>query len=668
MTKTIIDMSIVEHILRRAAAAVVCAALLPSCSDSFAGDADDLPAPTDGGEVVIAVSELAPATAASRVLVESDDDRAGGAVTLRWSDGDSFGLWASGATEADEYENMRFTYREGRFPHEEGRIYFASHDVPKMDSGEYSYRAFYPYTDNADREANTLTYTLSSSQTGIYDGSCDIMTAQADRSAALVRDRFNTGMELAFRHETHALKITVPSGSNLFARRLGSDVKVTRIRIEFPQPVTGTLTFSAATGQLLNVPENNFVDVIFDDENPFEEDKPFWVFVAPADMSTGDVKFTAFGGENEKYQSDPSVASAGSFGRLERAHITPVKLGIKRGFSVTWFDYIVNDLSRLGEDVQSLNLTLPEGLQSADRIDDNGVKKIAADAEGRFRVSFRTQELSEMLETAGQIDLQPRYESEHALLPPYAEDLGKFVITAQSYREDDRNEYTIDYVPYLFEEDFNSLAKTVNHDDNLALSGTSADYGSNNGYKLDDAGLNDWSGARVGAYKADDGYVRILNRSQYAGFVAMVAGNYRGRIDSPAMANLKEDASVSLNISFNYSMDRDRNSSYEFIPHYFAVGTHERSGAISTDNGKETTLGSSAFAIDRFLSDNFNGDRGSYLTLVAPDCNPRSRFVWEVYVKQDIDRPSGIVAGNYHNYWLYLDNVKVSIAASRNNE
>ena len=148
----------------------------------------------------------------------------------------------------------------------------------------------------------------------------------------------------------------------------------------------------------------------------------------------------------------------------------------------------------------------------------------------------------------------------------------------------------------------------------------------------------------------------------------MVAGNYRGRIDSPAMANLKEDASVSLNISFNYSMDRDRNSSYEFITHYFAVGTHERSGAISTDNGKETTLGSSAFAIDRFLSDNFNGDRGSYLTLVAPDCNPRSRFVWEVYVKQDIDRPSGIVAGNYHNYWLYLDNVKVSIAASRNNE
>lgn len=648
----------------RAAMVATCVAAVVACSEpadiQTPSDPDDI----ESGEVVIAVSELSTPRIGTRVMMTDDADnpQAGDTVGLRWDEGDTFSLWAAGGDERPEYKNIKFTYKGSDKYGAGDKVYFSSREVPLMTEGEYIYTAYYPYQDNdelVDRANNRISYEIPTTQDGTYGGKYDIMTAHAVRSKALVRDWLNDGLDLEFAHETHALKITVPESSNLF----GHDI--TRIRIEFPQPVAGRLSFDAVTGKALTDGiVDNIIDVQFDE--PLVPGEPFWVFIAPTEIS-GEVKFSAYGGEDEIYMNDPSIAPEGAFTTLAKGHITPVKLGLKEAFTVTWFDFEVADWSRLGEEVEIMHFTLPEGIRTADRSEDeNSVYTAYPDAQGHFGIPFRSGELDKKT-AGGNLVLTARYESEHAIVDAYASDAEKFTIASGDYTPGAHHLRTIDFAPYLFEEDFNGITGKVNHDDDLNLSSSSAGYGSNNAYSFSNAGLDGWTGARCGAYPG--GYVRILQRSQYAGALnVFVPGSYHGRIDSPAMVNLKDGASVKLTLSFNYSMDRARNDSkYDFIQHYFAVGAHTTAGTINavgdTNGGLGTAIGDVAIDLDistTEMSTEINLHK-EYETLT--ECTNQHRFVWDVYANSFIPSPSGWgAAGDYQNYWLYIDNVKVSIA------
>ena len=637
--------------------AAVCAAMAAACSDPAAGQ--DGAAAGTASEVIIAVPQLSSPGLSTRVSLVDDSDNAaaGQSVSLCWTENDDFSLWAIGGDNAGECKNMRFAYWGGdRYP-AGGNILFSSSEVPVMSEGEYSYRAFYPYTDDVDRENNRINYEISSVQNGRYDGRCDIMSAEAVRSTALVRDWYNQSLDLVFRHQTHMLKITVPESSNMF----GYDI--TRIRIEFPQPVAGRLSFDAATGEVLTDGiVDNIIDVQFDE--PLVPGEPFWVFIAPTEIS-GEVKFSAYGGEDEIYMNDPSIAPEGAFTTLAKGHITPVKLGLKEAFAVTWFDFEVADWSRLGEEIEIMHFTLPEGIQTADRGEDENRTVIAyPNGQGHFGISFRSGELDEKT-ARGNIVLTARYESAHAIVDAYASDAEKFTIGSGDYTPGAHHLRTIDFAPYLFEENFNGITGQVSFDDNLALSDASAGYGSNTGRSLSSVGLDGWTGARCGAYPG--GYVRILQRSQYAGaFGVKVPGNYHGRLDSPAMTNLKDGANVKLTLSFDYSMDCARsNTKYDFIQHYFAVGAHTTAGTIDaagdTNGGLGTAIGDVAIDFDIYTTERSTeiNLHKEYETLT--ECTNQHRFVWDVYANQNIQNPSGLISGNYQNYWLYIDNVKVSI-------
>lgn len=649
--------------IRRMAMVATCVVTVVSCSEAKFDDiAPEEPAATDK-VVYLAVPELSlpKVSAATRIAIDNDDyDNK--SLSLKWSDGDGFSLWAiADGDEVPDFKNIEFEYvGPEKYPAGENRTLFASNSVPvsfldgPYNGYSYTYTAFYPHqTDESkvDRTANRVTYEIPTLQNGRYDGKLDIMSAAPAAFSDALTPGVYQEIDLTFRHRTHALKITVPAGNNNF----GADV--TRLRIEFPQAVAGDLTFDARTGEVADRSglTENYVDIKFD--KPLQEGEPFWVFIAPVEVS-GEVKFTAYGGDNEKYQSEPSIAATGQFGSLEAEKITPVKLGIKPGFSVTWFEYEIVDWSRLGEEITMLDITLPEGLQLADRSEDPATrtKKVTADGEGKFRFSFRTAELQRAAE-ANSFDLNAQFESEHAIVAPYATDAEKFVIAADGYTPDDNNVRTIDYAPYLFEEDFNGITADVSHDDNLSL-GANPSYGADTGYFFDNAGLNGWSGARCGAYT--DGYVRILNRSQHAGLILYVSGNYRGRIDSPAMQNLTKEAR--LKVKFDYSMDRERNNNSNFVTHYFAVGTHKTAGTINASSGTSdaslgTTLGDNAIIYDVTTSD-FSANIDQTAEYVTNGyCTNENRFVWEVYVNQNLARATA----NYHNYWLYIDNVKVSI-------
>lgn len=651
-------------------AAIVATAV--SCSEyEFGGSTD-----TDeglSGEVIIAIPELSVPRVGTRVAID-DADKEGAVKTLslKWTDDDAFALWASrtddGEPVGDGHKNMKFSYH-GDSKYQDGKVYFASYEVPEMSAGEYSYTAFYPYQEDetkVDRVNNRVTYTIPTEQSGLYNGSCDIMSAVVAEFGEALAINFYQDINLTFKHQTHALKITVPKEKNGF----GDDKKITRIRIEFSKPVAGDLTFDTVTTDPDSKPDlsgitENYIDVRFTEEHPFKAGEPFWVFIAPVDMSDGVVKFTAFGGDDEKYQSEPSTSTPGLFKDLTRGVITPVNLGIGEAFSITWFEYTIEDWSRLGEEVESLNITLPEGLSLADRSEDESrSKKVERDSEGKYRFAFRTGEL-ERAAASGGVNIDVQFESEHAIVSPYASDAEKFVITTGKYEPEGINVFKIDCVPYLFEEDFSSVTTFSDHDNaSTTARPTNSDIGNGNrafdiydSYKC----LSGWTGQRVGAEAGLA--IRVCLRSE----VYIIAPSLNnGRLDTPPMSGLKDGKTASLRLTFNYAMNMNDQAKNNYKQHYFALGWHTNSGVQSDTAG--TLSASYGWGNNvTLIADQQGGDKaleGTFSTVcdmnevsyIASGCVAATRFVWDVYGSATLS--SGT---SFNNQWLYLDNIKVSI-------
>lgn len=625
-----------------AAAVAVCAV---SCADTGFEGSEPIEA-FGSDEIVIAVPELSVPTVSTRVAIESDDNRTGGSLSLKWTENDAFGLWASGGENSSRHKNMEFRYHGDRKYPSGGMVYFASYSVPVMEDDTYNYTAFYPYQSDeskVDRAGNRIVYEIPSVQSGRYEGALDIMSATAEFGEALTPG-FYQEIGLNFRHETHILKITVPEGSNDF----GYDI--TRIRIEFPQPVVGELSFDTQTGEAdYSGVTGSFVDVKFD--TPLNEGDAFWVFVAPSTLD-GEVRFTAYGGDNEKYQSEPSIAAAGKFGNLQRAGITPVKLGIKEGFSVTWFDYEIGDWSRLGEQVDNINIKLPDGLRLADRSDEGGRKSVAIDGEGKFRFSFRTAELESA--AASGFDLAAIFESEHALVAPYESDRSKFVISAGGYEADGVNSYRIDYAPYLFEEDFESISPFAINDTYISSGLNQTESGNVlNATSLTDNGLDGWDGAKVGVGSesgSENTAMRVGVRIESWGRLSTTI--HHGRVDSAPMSRLKDNMTAPVKVSFNYSLGIENNA---FVPR-FAYGYHTVQNSINAGSGSSPAL--QGFGNNENL--NITGSGGSYALIgdfveyTIEECTKEHRLAWEAY-------GDGSTSASNTNGWVYIDNIKVSI-------
>ena len=614
-------------------AAIVATAV--SCSEyEFGGSTD-----TDeglSGEVIIAIPELSVPRVGTRVAIDADKEKEEGAVktlSLKWTEDDAFALWASrtddGEPVGDGHKNMKFSYHGGS-KYQDGKVYFASYKVPEMSAGEYSYTAFYPYQEDetkVDRVNNRVTYTIPTEQSGLYNGSCDIMSAVAEFGEALAIN-FYQDINLTFKHQTHALKITVPEEKNGF----GDDKEITRIRIEFSKPVAGDLTFDTVTTDpdFSGITEN-YIDVRFTKEHPFKVGEPFWVFIAPVDMSDGVVKFTAFGGDDEKYQSEPST---GLFKDLTRGVITPVNLGIGEAFSITWFEYDV-DYSQLGEEVEMLHLTISDENQHFA----NGSKTldVARDEEGgKFKFSFRTQEL----QSWDRVEIIPVYESKNAIVSEYAESL-----IIDDYIPDAHNEKNAQ-APYLFFEDFSLL------NENGSYNGDDSNDARNE--KTAHEFLDGWSGARIRLYANTS--IRVACYC-YSG--AFSAGTlWYGRVDSAPLRQLKDNANVNVRLSFDYGTDEENAGTFtSWLGLNCYLGLVDVQGGINSESN-----------IGTYISDPVivSSDRGATSTNLPnnlqsklENCNKLSRISWKTY---PTGTPSGGgVSWSHNTIYLYIDNRKVSI-------
>lgn len=610
---------------------VMYVAALGSCAmageESFADDRE--PAIGEMVEISLGVPSLS-----TRTSIEGDN---GKELTARWDAGDSFGLLVrrSESSTVAMDENLfgnAFSFTHAGNDHDLKNELFTGRMPHIPQDYTYNYYAIYPYSAITGVNDTTVSCTIPTVQSGVYDGGADLMFASV-QGDALDPNLYNN-LDFEFKHLTHALKITVPEELNEF----GYDIE--RIAIEFPQPVAGEAVLDYTTGKLdVSTLKSDIIEIRFSKENPFEAGIPFWVYTAPVELD-GAVRFTAYN-DTEGAMSD--YVQTTELTKLEPKHITPISLKVQKGYQVTWFEYeIFDESSRLGEELETLNLTLPEGLRTASN--ESNVVKLTKDVvDNKYRIAFHTDELEAKINELGSVDFQPKYESEHALLSPYDSDLEKFVISSEKYTSDNHNySYTIDNVPYLFEEDFSNF-DNFSADDNYS-GGFNTGAKNASSMKYIDGTATGWTGARCGASRGLG--VRLASRREAIGLSA----SYPARMDSAPISNLKQGVAITLKLTFDYGANYQGTR----VTNTIKIGRVENSSGFSSNATDGTFDPTNSFVVD---DDTGNYDNLTNLnqSFILTECVPQSRITW-------IATATNQMGASNTTCWLYIDNVKVSIA------
>lgn len=607
-----------QNLIRHVVMVATCVVTVVSCSETdleipLPGDGDE----PDAGQIVIAVPELSKSVVATRVTIDETanpvDNPEG--VSARWSEGDSFALWAVDSSGELVARHHKLSYL---YPDEEeatnSKVFFIGSEYPKMEEGSYTYRAFAPYKD-IDAEATTVSYEIPSVQSGKYDASLDIMRA-ISRDADRLLLNFQNDVNLAFKHETHMLRIVMHE--NPFENLEGKDgkiPKVGKIRIAFPQPVAGTLTFNTLSDDA-PVFEETSSDIIVDfGEEGIEAGTPFFVFIAPVDVTGLPVEFVAM---DTKGSEVTRFSRSTAFGNLAAQVITPVNLKMAWSPSVE-YTVRVTDYSRLGEPITAITtMTMPEGVRFADLYQSNvGRNIVSNDGDETFTVKIFEDGLP--LLDGGNIDFV--IESTHAenLIPDH-----KTVSSAGSEIE----------APYLFFEDFSNV-ETFSSNDGYATLVT--------GDKDAVSFLNGWTGGRVGAQAGTS--IRIACRRE-------TSARYDARVDSAPVRNLKKEASVKVTVTFDYGMGRQEGGLQTA-----RVGQTVYLGYVTSNTAFNSGAGDGVF------NDSFNIKEtdGTWTNLPRTGqysiegCFNQTRLSW----RSRTDSNAGL--GN-STCWLYLDNIRVSIS------
>ena len=535
-------------------------------------------------------------------------------VHTRWSENDKLAVWAKDSEGSYVFENASFMLRY--FSTDYDKAYFTS-NIAAMKEGEYTYYLSYPVP--ASTNGTQATYRLPAVQTGKYDGRYDIMVAEPVVEGALTsseRVELNTIMH----HKMHAVKITVPEGRNHHGGRLY------RLEITFPNAVVGDIVIDVSDPDAEPTYINTSNTIVLECPEGFDAGDSLWAFVLPGTVD-GEVSYFAKG---ERRSS--CVASYPLNRDLMAGHVTPINMTIPELYPYYTAVTFSVDQNNLGEDFNFFNVYDAAG---------NHMGKFARNAENKYVVDYEGEfDADQYDNTSWRIV----FDSEHA-------------IVETSVNLGDMTDYTEHTrwmnVPYLFAEDFSSLAKYDG--DYQAGPYTSTSGASTTARDLAQYGIaSGWTGARTGCDAAGTA-ILVAGRVD-----CVIAGTTRayGRLDSPELSCIKPDARVKVKVTFDYGGSRSGNSTYYPVGR---VGYTTTSGLI---NGYATQFNNNAsFSnIDGAVEVPSIPTSGSAsaltksMTHTISDCTSSHRISWHVghlgYKSWKINNGCG---------WMYIDNVRVSI-------
>lgn len=565
----------------------------------------------------------------------------GDGISTSWMQDDRVSLWAR--NEAQEFtlngQIFNIYYREA------GNVgaYFTATLPQAMPEGRYTYYATYPQPESLD--GTRATFTIHDVQDGRVGGGADIMIATPAEAAQLGPLEDDPDLSLTMRHMLHVLRFYIPEGCNT----LGEPVE--RIVFTMPQQVTGKAAadITAPDGGMTLAEGGNTVTLQLDKPIDVSTAETFDYACAAifpsAEYGADDVMQVSLYSASYAAEVDDILLADRTFAA---GHVTPVPLRPKLKEFQNRIRFTITS-NNLGEDIQTITLTAPEGVNWSE----TGSNVLSFDAAnlnggGYYDLDFDTYVSVALYEALANQPVTVQFESENAIVSSD--------ITMPDTKTGENSTVPLT-VPYLYYEDFAATTASTNYNDNNQTSTTSTGTDTAVDLASEYQWPQGWTGARCGLSAVQA--VRICCRSEKAvGF----PGTYNGRIDSPTMSALKAGKSVKIRISFNYSFNREgsKNSSYQ---HYLAFGYHNTAGPINASSGigswfSDPLLG---YTIDANLASDLTGPlTGQFNNIdlaaeyIVNACNASTRFAWEAYI--NATSPDG-----YYNNWVYIDNIRVQI-------
>lgn len=521
-------------------------------------------------------------------------------LTARWILGDRIALWAyAGGTAA--FANVPFTLWYPREDPEQGLF---TGEIDGMNAGTYDYYASYPTPEAA--EGTKVSYTIPTVQDGTWNGDLDIMLA-ATQGAELKEEILNE-ITLRFHHKVHALKITIPEGRNLLGR------PIEKLRIEFPQPVAGRMTWDLAHPEAAPETAATARAVTLDFATPVDEGDTFWVFIAPADLTGGQVRFTATDGTEYSWP-----LSAWNFRDCAAGRMTPVRLTIDQPRPQQDFRITV-DPAHLGEPVTEIDsLTMPAGYEFPTLELSATTRTITPNGDGTFSTRIFSDQ-ADALGTGMQVAIGVGSENTEGV---YGRKCEVTNATAEGC--------TV-MAPYLFFEDFSDATGNAAH----------ADENGANAYEMAEAGLPGWTGSR---WKTEAN--TSLEFRTYIGSSTIFGrqDNKYGRVDTPPLP-LRNGKTVALSVS--YDIGSTGNSKCTF-------GWTTQSGPIAGGRGYDNRTPPEN-EVETFAPDTSGSPTNmpTHKDYTIRNCVSGTRLSWFGTYN------SGTVTAK--TFYFYLDNIRVTIA------
>lgn len=538
-----------------------------------------------------------------------------------WSEGDTFTLWAK-----DEFG--RFNLSDANFQmryywHSLKSAVFTS-NASALAEGNYTYYAVSPKPESVQNRV--ATYTIPAEQQGgSFNGAYDILVAEPLVAEALSSEKINN-LGLDFNHKMHTFKIEIANNN------LGVAIKA--LRLTFPTNVAGKITVDAISGDVAI--ENGINTLNISATEGVNVGGCFWATIVPTTFS-GAIKLTAVGVDGrlsvEKSIPMEKVCLAG--------HITPLALTVPVERTTLRFSIGKNNL---GEKIEKFTITDHTGESIIFTVNEQNIYDISVNNNNANAFDhYKGKTFTATFESANAI-------VKRSFTMPTSFTSGMNIIPA------------ID-VPYLFFEDFSSIHTSFEKDDKRVSNLREADGMLLNGYMS----VSGWNGAHIKGVAGKS--VRINTRHQsFAG-----ATRTNGRLDSPAMKNLKPGASVKLKVEFD--MGAYANSGYSNNNEIFCMAGSHTASESSVLNGLEKTtvageeindkervpsMFTSLWLTTNYIDQNCNNDSfGSTFptySFTANGCSSATRFC---FVPCCVQQNWG--SGNAH-YYIYIDNIRVSIA------
>lgn len=575
---------------------------------------------SEGGDITVAQSELS-----IGLPVEINRTATDAEGNASWCDGDTFALWAENRTGGFNLNGVEFTMMY--YWHSMQSAVFTS-SASSLSEGTYTYYAVSPMPESiSNRKA---TFTLPAVQQGnSFNGAYDIMVAEPLNAEAIVSDKVNN-LALDFKHKMHTLKIEI--AKNTFG------LDISKLVLTFTTEVTGTVTVDATNADSAPALTNGSKTLTLNFDTPINEGDTAWGVICPANVA--EVQIMAYATDGTE-----SVGKSIYLNKVcEEGHVTPLH------FTTTQINPPTLRFS-MGKN------NLGEAIKRWSILDQSGNTLLQWDTNSSniYTYSFNGSITASGLKQYAGKTLVAQFESEHAIV--------KRNFTMPSTISNTTTTIPAIDVPYLFFEDFTSIQEDFEKDDKRVDNLMTAEGMLLNKYMS----VSGWNGAHIKGVAGKS--VRVNTRHQ--SFLGSTRSN--GRIDSPAMKNLKAGANVRLKVEFD--MGAYANTGYDKDNDIFCIaGMHTAAESTVLNGIDETTGGGVDIHDDKRVPKMFNSvclqtgyitqtcnDNSFGVTLptysfVANGCTSATRFGW---VPCCIQQNWG--SGNAH-YYIYLDNIRVSIA------